>query len=143
MPKTKPPRGRDTMRAVPGTPYLFVRVHPSGMETYLFRYRRRGHAFKKALGHVGILPLDDARIVGAAGVEPARLLFPKQAAFHQALTPIVLCPVAESRRALLVFSQALVTVRASGADDARWARASVCIVQLSENRGGATSVVRG
>jgi integrase len=31
------------------------------METYLFRYRRRGHAFKKALGHVGILPLDDAR----------------------------------------------------------------------------------
>src|SRR6516225_660149 len=63
MKKSKPSPGRDTMRAVPGTPYLFVRVHPSGIASYVFRYRRRGHAFKTALGHVNTLTLETARKV--------------------------------------------------------------------------------
>jgi integrase len=61
MQKSKPSLGRDTMRAVPGTPYLLVRTHPSGIASYLFRYRKKGHAYKAALGRVDALPLEDAR----------------------------------------------------------------------------------
>src|SRR5437868_15207543 len=39
-----------------------------------------------AVCRTAALPLDEAP-VGAAGVEPAHLLFPKQAASHQALAP--------------------------------------------------------
>ncbi len=63
MAKTKPARGHETLSAVPGTPYLFIRTHPSGIGSYLFRYRKNGHAYKVALGRVGALPLEDARKV--------------------------------------------------------------------------------
>jgi integrase len=63
MPKSKPAPGRDTLRAVAGAPYLFVRTHPSGIKSYVFRYRRRGHALKVAIGYVDALTLEDARRV--------------------------------------------------------------------------------
>jgi integrase len=51
------------MSAVPGTPHLFIRVHPSGIASYLFRYRKKGHAYKASLGRVDTLSLEDARRV--------------------------------------------------------------------------------
>jgi integrase len=61
MSKITPTPGRETMSAVRGTPHLFVRKHPSGIRTYIFRYRKKGHAYKAALGRVGILKLEDAK----------------------------------------------------------------------------------
>jgi hypothetical protein len=61
MHRSEPSGERDAMRAVPGTSYLFVRTHPSGIASYVFRYRRRGHNFKVAIGDVNALKLDDAR----------------------------------------------------------------------------------
>jgi integrase len=64
MAKAEPaPSGRETMSAIPGAPHLFVRVHPSGVASYLFRYRKNGHAYKAALGLVGTLSEKDARKV--------------------------------------------------------------------------------
>jgi integrase len=62
MRKTKPlAGGRDAIRAVPGTPHLFVRTHPSGVESFVFRFRKGGRNLKAALGDVNTLPLEDAR----------------------------------------------------------------------------------
>ena len=43
-----------------------------------------------AVCRTAALPLDESRAVGVAGVEPAHLLVPSQAAYRQAFTP--LCP---------------------------------------------------
>jgi integrase len=61
MAKTEPASGRETMSAVPGTSYLFVRTYPSGITAYLFRYRKDGHNYKATLGSVDALTLEDAR----------------------------------------------------------------------------------
>jgi integrase len=61
MTKTKPVGGRETMRADPKQSHLFVRTHPSGIKSYVFRYRKKGHAYKTALGPVDVLELEDAR----------------------------------------------------------------------------------
>jgi hypothetical protein len=59
-------------------------------------------------------PLDQPR-GRRRGSRTRNLLFPKQAAFHQAFAPQS-CPVAESDRTLRFFRPALVTSRASGAN---------------------------
>jgi integrase len=41
--------------------HLFIRTHPSGIESYVFRYRKKGRSYKTSLGRVGVLKLDDAR----------------------------------------------------------------------------------
>jgi integrase len=40
---------------------LAVATHPSGVQSYIFRYRAHGKSYKAALGRVGTLELDDAR----------------------------------------------------------------------------------
>jgi integrase len=60
MTKTNRGSGREIMTAVPGTPYLFVRTYPSGIEAYAFRYRKSGHKYKATLGRVDALTLKDA-----------------------------------------------------------------------------------
>jgi hypothetical protein len=43
---------RETMTAVPGVPYLYLRTHKSGKQTYTFRRRFNGRAYKIALGEI-------------------------------------------------------------------------------------------
>jgi integrase len=49
MTETAHDGGHETMAAVPGTPHLFVRTYPSGITSYLFRYRKEGHSYKTTL----------------------------------------------------------------------------------------------
>jgi integrase len=53
--------GRETMMTDAKVPSLFVRIHPSGIASYVFRYRGRGRVFKTTLGRTQNLTLDDAR----------------------------------------------------------------------------------
>jgi integrase len=58
---TKHAAGRETMATDSEVPSLFVRVHPSGVASYVFRHREHGRTYKTPLGRVGALSLADAR----------------------------------------------------------------------------------
>jgi integrase len=60
--------GREVMATDDVVPSLFVRVHPSGIASYVFRHRERGRVFKTTLGRVGNLTLTDARKTAQAYV---------------------------------------------------------------------------
>src|SRR5271166_1134141 len=60
--------GRETMTTDFDVPSLFLRVHPSGIASYVFRHRERGRVYKTALGRAGVLSLADARKAARAYV---------------------------------------------------------------------------
>jgi integrase len=60
--------GREVMATDSDVPSLYVRVHPSGDASLVFRHREGGRVFKTTLGRVGNLTVDDARKTARAYV---------------------------------------------------------------------------
>jgi integrase len=58
--------GREIMVTDTKIPSLFVRVHSSGVASYVFRHREKGRVYKATLGRVKGLSLADARKTASA-----------------------------------------------------------------------------